>query len=702
MAVTNPTPNSLTPPVETTIPTDISIHSDRSASLRLPLGDGWVTIDSATGSPLQFTDATAPDRTFLLDSTTDWHSIEHSWGTGYVIGDTVAGRWNSPRSIAVTSDSVTTTHSVGDHLTVRIERRSGEVLHETYRFRNTSDRALRVTSLGIQTPFADLYPGAQDALARRVHAHLFTGGTWAWVAAQPMDGRGRILGLKVTRGELCGYSVETRNSNTISNARGHLVLHVTDHARNPSAFGGQPVIEIAAGAEYVLSWEVTWFDDMESFVDATAAPARFSAFSATIGDRIEIRTDQEVTAESGITVTGTETGAHLSARAVGSYWVQIGGSARTEVLFHDHVRDAVRKRCQYVLAHQRSSERPGLLAYGIVPVDTSTRLTHTTNGWSDWSDGSERIGVATMLQHALMRGWVADEVEASLEGWASFARAHLIDASGAPRRGSQNHSAGIRLYDSPWLARFFLLRHVHRSRTDDLDLAARLLERALELGIGRFLTIGFAEVALDVADALIAAGQSARAGVLRQAIVDCAHYFIEVGEALPGHEVSYEQSMVAPLLNLLIRAHRLTGDAAFLDAIRVRLPWLLAFSGPQPHSRLNGVAIRHWDGYWFGQRRQWGDVFPHYWSALTATVLLHLPSPLRTKETDSLAEAILRANMANYASDGSATCAFVMPTSVDGVPAHAADPLANDQDFHLALWMQLEMESVTSFSEMID
>src|SRR5512132_4565358 len=48
------------------------------------------------------------------------------------------------------------------------------------------------------------------------------------------------------------------------------------------------------------------------------------------------------------------------------------------------------------------------------------------------------------------------------------------------------------------------------------------------------------------------------------------------------------------------------------------LGWLLAFAGPQRHIRLRHVAIRHWDGYWFGLRRPWGDAFPHYWSALTA------------------------------------------------------------------------------------
>ncbi|AZQ39116.1 hypothetical protein EJ357_41500 [Streptomyces cyaneochromogenes] len=43
------------------------------------------------------------------------------------------------------------------------------------------------------------------------------------------------------------------------------------------------------------------------------------------------------------------------------------------------------------------------------------------------------------------------------------------------------------------------------------------------------------------------------------------------------------------------------------------------------------IAIRHWDGYWFGTDRPWGDVFPHYWGALTATTLLWMRAQERAE-----------------------------------------------------------------------
>jgi hypothetical protein len=148
--------------------------------------------------------------------------------------------------------------------------------------------------------------------------------------------------------------------------------------------------------------------------------------------------------------------------------------------------------------------------------------------------------------------------------------------------------------------------------------------------------------------------------------------------------------MVAPLLEILCVAAQLGGDPALEAAIAERLPWLLAFGGPQPHVRLRDIAIRHWDGYWFGREQLWGDVFPHHWSALTANVLMLLPpGAARVVERDRgvparlLAERIYAANLIDFRPDGSATAAFVMPSCVSGRPAHRADPVANDQDWAL-------------------
>lgn len=658
-------------------------------SPRLTFGGGHAVLDAATGAPLQFVDASQPGRTFLLDKELAWHTADHLWGAGHITTARTAARWVTPDSQVLGDNSQDLAFTLADALRLTVSRRGGSELTERYVWRNTSAAAVTVTGLGLQVPFADHYPGAAEALGRCVHAHVFPGGTWSWVLAQPMSGEGRCLGLVVREGSVAGYSIESRNPMTQSNIRGHLVLQVTDRARNATAFGGQPAIVLPPGGSYTLVWTLNWYDDVEAFLADTDPPARFSALSAPVGAGIRVGTGAAVSCSAdAVTVRPADGGFTVTASRPGSYHLNLD-AARTEVLFHLPVRHYVEARAAYILAHQRASQRPGLLAHAFVPVDTRTLLTVDDGGWADWTDGSERIGMAVLLQRARNLGWLGEDVEPALAGWADFAREHLVDETGATRRGSGGFAHGARIYDAPWMAEFFLERYRATGLAADLELAGRVLTRMVELGANTFLGIGFSEMAVAVAHALAEAGDPQAASVLGSHVVTSAEHFLALGRGLPEHEVAYEQSIVAPLLNLLIDAHRLTGDDRFSRGIGERLPWLLSFGGPQPHARLHGIAIRHWDGYWFGLERLWGDVFPHHWSALTATVLARLPEGFRNERTDELALAILRANLANHDESGAATCAFVLPSSVDGRAAHTADPLANDQDWHLALWLRL-------------
>ena len=94
-------------------------------------------------------------------------------------------------------------------------------------------------------------------------------------------------------------------------------------------------------------------------------------------------------------------------------------------------------------------------------------------------------------------------------------------------------------------------------------------------------------------------------------------------------------------------------------------------------------AIRHWDGYWFGKYRLYGDTFPHYWSALTGNAYSDYGDIIGSNEYKKRADYSHRSVLSLLNSDGTATCAYVYPTSINGISANYADPYANDQDWGL-------------------
>lgn len=559
----------------------------------------------------------------------------------------------------------------------------GDRYTETYTWTNTGDEPLRITGLGVNVPVRDVYEGAAGALARSCHAHVFTGGAWSWLLAEPMAGTPPLLGTVVRTGALWAYSIESRNSATWSDIRGHLVVHPTDHARNPEAFGGQPVLDIAPGEAYVLAWELGWYDDRETFLAATDAPAELPSLTAPVGTTLDLRlADGAALGTDGALTSYTHGIQHLDLE-------RDGRRSRTAVAFLAPVRELVEARVARIVDEHRPAERPEPERYAFVPVDTRTGLRHTENGWQDWTDGAERVGMAVLLQQARMRGWGnTGRLDEALRGFARFARERLVDADGSVRRGSRPAPEIQRLYNTPWLAHFFHDQNVLHGDPADLDTAARLLEAAYSLGARDHLLIGQPEAVAAVAATLDEQGHTARAKRLRETLVEHALGFADRGTALPRHEVSYEQSMVAPLVSLLATAYEVTPDERLLGALRPGMRWLRAFGGPQPHVRLRDIGIRHWDGYWFGIERLWGDTFPHYWSVLTAIALRQLPEALRDEDTERVAEAIFAANLVDFTPEGLATCAFIMPSCVDGRPAHRADPLMNDQDWALALLLR--------------
>jgi hypothetical protein len=636
------------------------------------------------GGPVAFEHPADPGRSYLLDEASEaWHGPDHYWGTGFVITPEGSGRWQAASDLDWRDDGVTVRHRPRPELDLDVVRRvTAEHFIESYTWTNTGDHEVLLTGLAVNVPIRDVYDEAVSALARSCHAHIFTGGAWSWILAEPMSAAPPLLGVIVREGELWSYSIESRNRHTSSDNRGHILVHPTDHARNADAFGGQPVLALAPGASYTLAWELGWYDSREAFLAATDAPAALPDLTAPLGDAVRVDL-----AEGTRLVAGRE-----GPEKHGIRYVELerdGRRSRTAVALLAPTRDLVEARVERILGEHRPAERPEPERYAFVPVDTRTRLRQTENAWADWTDGAERVGMAVLLQQARLLDWGhGPAIDDALLGFARFARERLVQPDGSIRRSSRSGTEPLRLYNTPWLAHFFVDQFELFSDVADLDLAARLLESSYALGVADHLSIGHPEAVVAVATALESKGDLVRANSLREALIDHTRRFVDRGTDLPAHEVKYEQSMVAPLVSLLATGYDLRPDDHVLAALRTAVGWLRAFGGPQPHVRLRDIGIRHWDGYWFGIDRQWGDTFPHYWSVLTAVAQRQLPEELKTEENQRAADAIFAANLVDFSPEGDATCAFLMPSCVDGRPAHRPDPLANDQDWALALLLR--------------
>jgi hypothetical protein len=76
---------------------------------------------------------------------------------------------------------------------------------------------------------------------------------------------------------------------------------------------------------------------------------------------------------------------------------------------------------------------------------------------------------------------------------------------------------------------------------------------------------------------------------------------------------------------------------------------------------LNDLAIRHWDDYWFGKLRQYGDTFPYYWQTIAAVAFDEYADATGNTAYRERAKQMLMNNLCLFRADGSASCAYVYP-----------------------------------------
>lgn len=235
-------------------------------------------------------------------------------------------------------------------------------------------------------------------------------------------------------------------------------------------------------------------------------------------------------------------------------------------------------------------------------------------GKSDRDEGRERLGMGVLIAKWLQTH-KDEKIYNSLMLYVKFIREKL-QTPDYKVFSNVTRTSRHRSYNYPWVAHLYLETYKLTGKKEYLaDFYGTMRKYYQEWGYKHYV------IGIRVIDALAAleeAGMKTEKANLMSDYTKTANFFIETGIFYPKHEVNYEQSIVAPGVIFLCEMYQVTKDKKYLEAAKLQLRSLEAFNGRQPDVHLNEIAIRHWDGYWFGKKRVWGDTMPHYWSALTA------------------------------------------------------------------------------------
>ena len=632
-----------------------------------------IAVDPATGAMHALSHPADPHAmNWLCDPAEHgWMGLSLGWGLGYLAcNHTGVGplRWQQAEVVQRSARAVTSRYRLGGlRLEVRRELRGGR-LHERYRFRNAGKTEAALWGMALNVPFNDNYPDADTCVTRRCNAHLWCGGDVVWANALRMGGTGPHLGMLASGMSCQGYAVAGRGAlNGGSNTRGALMMV-------------QDGWKLAPGAsrDFALTffWHQGW-DDFRAQVAALGGSVGISAdrYAVVAGDSIRIaggarlRHAGKAVPRSGVLRLATP-GEHVVE-------AELPGGAKTRLvaLAVPPLPKLLQKRVDYIIDRQLVLSGP--MRGFLLPYHTTLKAQEFSRV-GDHNEGKERMGMGLLLaQWARLGRDRRAAVVARRYGRLVRTRLQLPDGS---VRGAVDGDCH-RLYNYPWAARLHLELWRLDGKARHLDDNLATIRAYYAHGGAGFYPIGLDLVGTHAA--LIAAGRSAEASQVVRWAVEHATQVAAHGIRPPPHEVRYEQTIMVPGALVLLQAHALTGEQRWLDAAKPIIACVDAFNGRQPHHRLNDIAIRHWDGFWFGARRLWGDVFPHYWSTSTAIAFRDWAGATGDESWRARADAILLQNLSSFNADGSATCAYIFPDHVDGEPGRLADPLANDQDWAL-------------------
>lgn len=572
-------------------------------------------------------------------------------------------------------------------------------LIEKYTFKNAgqTDFFNNDYNIEIYIPLADNYASADVCMQHRCHVHIWCAENTTYLAALRMGGELSNLGMVCSEGSFKAYSIERAGSDKrmqcLSNDRGVFRLH-------------PEINHLLPGEEQSIVLEWFWFDSLPEFYKQVQSQRHIwvelerAVYFEGEMERIRIHSPEPVQTyfngqkvhESKSEYSGTDEDfceIKKMCSSLGEHLWQISAEkqktwAKTLVL--PSIYDLVTARCRFIAEKQQYHNPNSCLDGAFLIYDNESESVYYSEN-PDHNGARERVGMGVLLATYLQFQKNAD-LEQALDKYTRYIYRELYDSdTGTVYNNVRRNNEWHRLYNYPWIAVFFMERYkLYHNETDLMEMY-KVLCAYYALNGHKFYAIGIPM--FESLKLLEKAGKKELYQTLKNHYRNHVDTIAERSLNYPSHEVNYEQSIVAPAVTYLLEFYRLTGEKKYLEEGEKQLKVLELFNGHQPDYHMYETAIRHWDGYWFGKRKQFGDTFSHYWSALSGVAFRNYELITGESRYAQKAENSLRGVLSLFSKDGRASCAYLYPFKINDFGGEYYDPWANDQDWALYFYIKM-------------
>ncbi|MBR2973903.1 MAG: hypothetical protein IKC41_06835, partial [Clostridia bacterium] len=350
------------------------------------------------------------------------------------------------------------------------------------------------------------------------------------------------------------------------------------------------------------------------------------------------------------------------------------------------------KRAQFITDNQQYHRDGSHLDGAYLIYDSETKSQYC--GPRDHNAGRERICMGIVVAKALQVKY-DEKIMASLKKHRAFIERELFDAETGFACNDVLKNKRKRIFNFPWLSTYYLEWYNLTGEKACIENAANIILTFFEIAEYKYPAQCIEAVRI------CAALEKERLWDLHKKFRDSFLIYADKSSdtyCIKG-ECSWCSEVPSSILCYLSQAYLLSNDDKYLKKAESTILMAKSFWGEQPDFHLNCVPVRYWDRYWFGKYREYGDVFPQYWSALAGWGLAWYDKATGTNAHEDTIKANLYGNLCVFCEDGFAANNYLYPYKITlytsdpdytnefmepgVVYGKSYDKWANDQDWAL-------------------
>ncbi len=521
-------------------------------------------------------------------------------------------------------------------------------------------------TFGIYFPFdcKMIRANIAEQFVKKCTAHVWCGEHTSWIYGAKIGGKPPYLVAHLTEGSMSEYSIDRDLSMTrsCSDYRGIILM-------NPAPVSILP----GETAVYKFVYEATNKHPKDYLREDTdqifISSDKFSVYKneSTVLD-IECRRGLK-----DLVATVDDTPLHVeyisenharvefSSPKTGDYTIYVSANgertlARVNVLLP---LDELLEKRAYFIAEKQQYNKPGSRLDGAYMVyDRDLRAIHY-DGWTDCNCCRERVVMGIIVAKQLQRKF-DQKLYDSLMKYMEFIEREVFNTETMFIEGGlRDYNLPRRAYNEPWVSLLYRELYAITGDKKHLDYAARILIEYYEWWGVQYG--GNCVEPYETAIILREAGMNEYADKLENYELRHVERILKnVYESEGYTETGYEHETPNSRGIFLFNVYQKTKNEKYLPLAYDNIDSSRSFFSFQPDFHFNCISVRHWDCYWFGKRKIYGDTMPHYWSEKAAKMLDAQDNAMGTDHSQEIRQ-ILLGNLCLYRDDGFASNNHLAP-----------------------------------------